>query len=213
AMGDHGAMIGEPRRLQACATFLEQFAQRATIDDAVDAPAPVREVAPVQGCTGKAEDLIDIEAAGAAAELLLVSAIDRTGVEEPMDRLGFDLRRVGRVEGRQIALANAAVEGALRIDERRRGGAIQFHSTAEVGEARLAAATVEQDLAADLAGRMQRQIDRETGIAQHLGPVVLADRVGLAFLLVELEEEGAPVARRHEAVERIEAVAVAVDLD
>ena len=116
------------------------------------------------------------------------------------------------MQGRRGA-RDEAIEGALRIDERRGVGLAKVHGAAEVGEARLATAPVEQDLAADLAGRMQRQIDGEAGVAQYFGPVVFADRVGLALLLVELEEEGAAVARGHEAVERIEAVAVAVDLD
>jgi hypothetical protein len=68
AMGDDGAMFGKLRGVQARATLLEEFQETVAIGGAVDAPAPLGEIAPGEDRAGETELPIEIEAADATAE-------------------------------------------------------------------------------------------------------------------------------------------------
>lgn len=90
--------------------------------------------------------------------------------------------------------------------------AAEIKRAQHVGKTWIAASAIDQDLLARQHRRQHRQIDRQLGARQNVCAVIFTAHLFLAFLLMKLEEELA-FAGIEEAVERIQAVAVAIDGD
>ena len=164
------APVSEPRAQGVAGSPRTDSAQRAAIGDAVDAPAAMADIAPMSGQPRELEGLIQIEPRrrGRRADPAPVR-IDQPGMEQPVDRLGRDLVRVGAMQRRQIALADDAVEVfAAPGSAARHRRFVQFRRAAEIGESPVMAAAVEQDLPPHFARREGRHVDGIAGLAQGL---------------------------------------------
>ena len=131
-----------------------------------------------------------------------------------MDWFRGRLCRIDRVQGLRIDRHQFGIEPALCGDCAGDGGLVvaEIQLLQHIGKAAILAAAIDQDLFARLGRNMKRLIDRQPGLREQSGTVILAGHRLLILLLMELEEISL-AGRREESIEGIQAVDIDIDAD
>lgn len=193
---------------------VEERADPVAVGEAVHADPGGGEVLPVEAQTRQREGPAGIEGRQPPPRIGTGRGVDQPLVEEPVDRLGAGLFGGDRVQG----LPRDGEQAVVQLGLRRRGAGdapgirVEVERAQHVGEARVGAAAIDEDLLARQGRGEDRLVHRQAGAEQDVGAVILPAHLLLALLLVELEEAG-PLRALEEAVEGIERILVEVDAE